>query len=113
MVYCNIKRWWRIRFIKGVTGYFEPGTVTALMGSSGAGKTTLLDVLGGRKNTVVIKGSIYVNGKLKDEHTFKHIIGYVEQFDTLSPHDTGKLFIFLLILYLYNNLIINYHFILL
>ncbi len=40
-----------IDLLKGVEGYFEPGTMTALMGSSGAGKTTLLDVLAGRKNT--------------------------------------------------------------
>eukprot|EP00128_Syssomonas_multiformis_P012861 Colp12_sorted_trinity150504_noHs@14393 len=60
------------------------------MGSSGAGKTTLLDVLSGRKNTGVIKGGIYVNGKLKNDHTFRHIMGYVEQFDTLSPNDTAR-----------------------
>ncbi len=40
-----------VDLLKGVNGFFEPGTVTALMGSSGAGKTTLLDVLSGRKNT--------------------------------------------------------------
>lgn len=40
-----------VDLIKGVNGFFEPGTVAALMGSSGAGKTTLLDVLSGRKNT--------------------------------------------------------------
>ena len=36
--------------LKGVSGHFYPGTMTALMGASGAGKTTLLDVLSGRKN---------------------------------------------------------------
>ena len=40
-----------IDLLKGIDGYFEPGTMTALRGSSGAGKTTLLDVLAGRKNT--------------------------------------------------------------
>jgi ABC-type multidrug transport system ATPase subunit len=44
--------------LRSVTGYFEPGTITALMGSSGAGKTTLLDVLSGRKNTGTIKGEM-------------------------------------------------------
>lgn len=53
------------------------------------GKTTLLDVLSGRKNTGVIRGSIAVNGKPKDEHKFRHAMGYVEQFDTLCPHDTA------------------------
>jgi len=76
--------------LKGVSGYFEPGTLTALMGSSGAGKTTLLDVLSGRKNTGSIHGQMYVNGKPKEENTFRHIMGYVEQFDTLSPHDTAR-----------------------
>ena len=72
--------------LRGVSGFFEPGTVTALMGSSGAGKTTLLDVLSGRKNTGTIKGNMYLNGHIKDEHHFRRIMGYVEQFDSLSPH---------------------------
>jgi len=76
--------------LKGVSGYFEPGTVTALMGSSGAGKTTLLDVLAGRKNTGSITGNIFVNGRPKDQATFKRMMGYVEQFDSLSPHDTAR-----------------------
>ncbi len=76
--------------LKGVDGYFEPGTVTALMGSSGAGKTTLLDVLAGRKNTGRIEGGMFVNGQRKDDGSFRHIMGYVEQFDSLSPHDTAR-----------------------
>jgi ABC-type multidrug transport system ATPase subunit len=47
----NLPNGEEIDLLKGVDGYFEPGTMTALMGSSGAGKTTLLDVLAGRKNT--------------------------------------------------------------
>jgi ABC-type multidrug transport system ATPase subunit len=60
------------------------------MGSSGAGKTTLLDVLAGRKNTGIVSGGMFVNGKPKDENTFRRIMGYVEQFDSLSPHDTAR-----------------------
>jgi ABC-type multidrug transport system ATPase subunit len=56
------------------------------MGSSGAGKTTLLDVLSGRKSTGTIRGEMYVNGHPKDDHHFRRIMAYVEQFDTLSPH---------------------------
>jgi ABC-type lipoprotein export system ATPase subunit len=76
--------------LKGVSGYFEPGTLTALMGASGAGKTTLLDVLSGRKNTGVVKGSIFVNGNPKEEHSFRKNMGYVEQFDSLSPMETAR-----------------------
>jgi ABC-type multidrug transport system ATPase subunit len=75
--------------LKGIDGYFLPGTVTALMGSSGAGKTTLLDVLAGRKNTGIIRGNMYVNGHLKEESSFfRKIMAYVEQFDSLNPSDT-------------------------
>ena len=76
--------------LKGVSGYFEPGTLTALMGASGAGKTTLLDVLSGRKNTGAVKGGMFVNGKPKEERSFRRNMGYVEQFDSLSPMETAR-----------------------
>eukprot|EP00981_Chlorochromonas_danica_P004732 scaffold954_cov173-Ochromonas_danica.AAC.18 len=79
-----------IDLLKGVNGYFEPGTVTALMGSTGAGKTTLLDVLAGRKNTGVIRGEMYHNGILKVDAYFRRIMAYVEQFDTLHIKSTPR-----------------------
>eukprot|EP00596_Hydrurales_sp_CCMP1899_P009612 CAMPEP_0119038002 /NCGR_PEP_ID=MMETSP1177-20130426/6649_1 /TAXON_ID=2985 /ORGANISM="Ochromonas sp, Strain CCMP1899" /LENGTH=1597 /DNA_ID=CAMNT_0006999999 /DNA_START=48 /DNA_END=4838 /DNA_ORIENTATION=+ len=79
-----------LELLRNVTGFFEPGTLTALMGSSGAGKTTLLDVLSGRKNTGVVKGGMFVNGRPKSERHFRRNMGYVEQFDSLSPNDTAK-----------------------
>ncbi len=79
-----------VDLLKGVNGYFEPGTVTALMGSSGAGKTTLLDVLAGRKNTGVVKGEMYLNGIPKVEGYFRKVMGYVEQFDTLPQKSTAR-----------------------
>ena len=39
----------RLLLLKGITGSFRPGVLTALMGSSGAGKTTLMDCLALRK----------------------------------------------------------------
>ena len=36
-----------LELLHGISAFAEPGTTTALMGSSGAGKTTLLDVLAG------------------------------------------------------------------
>eukprot|EP00981_Chlorochromonas_danica_P016272 scaffold16442_cov517-Ochromonas_danica.AAC.1 len=50
-----------IDLLQDVNGFFTPGSVTALMGSSGAGKTTLLDVLAGRKNTGVVTGEMFIN----------------------------------------------------
>lgn len=79
-----------VDLLKGVNGYFEPGTMSALMGSSGAGKTTLLDVLAGRKNMGVVKGKMFVNGVPKVEGYFRKIMGYVEQFDTLPPKSTAR-----------------------
>ena len=54
------------------------------------GKTTLLDVLAGRKSTGVVRGQISVNGRPKADHKFRRIMAYVEQFDSLSPHDTAR-----------------------
>jgi ABC-type multidrug transport system ATPase subunit len=55
-----------------------------------AGKTTLLDVLAGRKNTGVARGDIFVNNHPKNEKSFRRLMGYVEQFDSLAPHDTAR-----------------------
>ena len=38
------------KIIKGVTAYFNPGQLVAIMGPSGSGKTTLLDILTARKH---------------------------------------------------------------
>ncbi|RYH32062.1 ATP-binding cassette domain-containing protein [archaeon] len=79
-----------VDLLNGVSGFFEPGTVTALMGSSGAGKTTLLDVLAGRKNTGVVTGDMFINGLPKIDRYFRQIMGYVEQFDCLHQRSTPK-----------------------
>lgn len=74
-----------IELLKGITGFAEAGTLTALMGSSGAGKTTLLDVLAMRKTSGKITGDVLVNGRQQDKTTFSRIVGYVEQNDIHSP----------------------------
>ncbi len=38
----------KLELLKGITGFAEPGSLTALMGGSGAGKTTLMDCIAGR-----------------------------------------------------------------
>ncbi|QCE02081.1 ATP-binding cassette [Vigna unguiculata] len=78
----------KLVLLKGVSGAFCPGVLTALMGVSGAGKTTLMDVLAGRKTGGYIEGSIKVSGYPKRQETFARISGYCEQNDIHSPHVT-------------------------
>ena len=67
------------QLLKGINGFSQPGTLTALMGSSGAGKTTLMDVIAGRKTVGRITGDILVNGRPKQTKSFNRLTGYVEQ----------------------------------
>ncbi|KAJ5889084.1 hypothetical protein N7495_009125 [Penicillium taxi] len=72
-----------------VYGWVEPGSLTALMGSSGAGKTTLLDVLAQRKTDGTIHGSILVDGRPLPL-SFQRSSGYCEQLDVHEPYATVR-----------------------
>ncbi|KAK9682589.1 hypothetical protein RND81_10G083900 [Saponaria officinalis] len=78
----------RLELLKGVSGAFRPGVLTALMGVSGAGKTTLMDVLAGWKTGGYIDGTIKISGYEKKQKTFARVSGYCEQTDIHSPHLT-------------------------
>jgi ABC-type multidrug transport system ATPase subunit len=76
------------QLLHNITGAFQPGVLSALMGVTGAGKTTLLDVLAGRKTGGVIEGDIRIGGYPKVQQTFARISGYCEQSDVHSPQIT-------------------------
>ena len=78
----------RLELLKGVSGAFRPGVLTALMGVSGAGTITLMDVLAGRKTGGYIEGNITISGYPKKKETFARISGYCAQNDIHSPHVT-------------------------
>ncbi|KAI5479965.1 hypothetical protein MNV49_002255 [Pseudohyphozyma bogoriensis] len=68
------------RLLNNVSGYVQPGKMTALMGESGAGKTTLLNVLAQRTTMGVVTGDMLVNGKPLPI-SFQRQTGYCQQQD--------------------------------
>ncbi|XP_034604276.2 ABC transporter G family member 41 isoform X1 [Setaria viridis] len=78
----------KLQLLHNITGAFQPGVLSVLMGVTGAGKTTLLDVLAGRKTGGVIEGAIRIGGYPKVQETFARISGYCEQTDVHSPQIT-------------------------
>ncbi|KAG8065405.1 hypothetical protein GUJ93_ZPchr0004g39832 [Zizania palustris] len=65
-----------------LTGYAEPGSLTALMGPSGSGKSTLLDALAGRlAANAFLSGNVLLNGR-KAKLSFG-AAAYVTQDDNL------------------------------
>lgn len=71
------------QLIKGVSGIFKSGQVTAIMGASGAGKTTLLNVLSCRVSGKSLSGRLYANGKEYGYENFGDFANYVMQSDVL------------------------------
>ena len=79
----------RLRLLKDVFGYVQPGKLTALMGASGAGKTTLLDVLASRKNIGTISGDVLVDG-ISPGTAFQRGTSYAEQLDVHESTQTVR-----------------------
>ncbi|KAF3955680.1 hypothetical protein CMV_019123 [Castanea mollissima] len=74
--------------LRCVTGKIKPGCITAIMGPSGAGKTTFLSAVAGKAIGCIMTGSILINGKNDSIQSYKKIIGFVPQDDTVHGNLT-------------------------
>ncbi|PYI08307.1 hypothetical protein BO78DRAFT_405795 [Aspergillus sclerotiicarbonarius CBS 121057] len=68
------------RLLHEVSGWLQPGKMTALMGMSGAGKTTLLDTLAQRIQIGSLSGGLYLNGQALPASMGRRT-GFVHQYD--------------------------------
>ncbi|XP_033213034.1 ATP-binding cassette sub-family G member 1-like isoform X2 [Belonocnema kinseyi] len=75
--------------LKGVSGRFRPGRLTAILGQSGAGKTTLLNIIAGQQASN-LRGSIRMNGIEKPFESLQKQCCYVPQEIELMPLLTVK-----------------------
>ncbi|KAI1263589.1 ABC transporter [Xylariaceae sp. FL1019] len=77
------------RLLDGLSGFVQPGQLTALMGASGAGKTTLLNTLAGRLEFGSLTGNLYLDGGPLPK-SFRRYMGYVQQQDVHLPSQTVR-----------------------
>lgn len=83
------KSFGRLKVLKDITGQFEPGTVSAIIGHNGSGKTTLIKCLLGLNSTDA--GEIIINGKALDgDPEFKKQIGYMPQIARFPENLTSR-----------------------
>lgn len=73
------------QILTDIQGICHPGEVTAIMGASGAGKTTFLDILARKNKRGQVAGDFYVNGEKVDDSSYKNVVGFVDQEDTMLP----------------------------
>ncbi|XP_052756061.1 ATP-binding cassette subfamily G member 4-like isoform X2 [Galleria mellonella] len=78
----NINNIRRKCILNNLSGTFNAGELTVIMGQSGAGKSSLMDILAGY--TKPTSGNLYVNGQLRNEDTFRRRSCYILQQDQVQ-----------------------------
>ena len=79
------------QIVKGTSGHFKPGTLTALMGPSGAGKSTMMNVLAGRAPYgKITSGDVLLNGMKADPTVYREQLAYVMQQDSMFATQTPR-----------------------
>lgn len=78
-----------ITLLKGISGSFEAGKLTAIMGHNGAGKTSFLNlVLGLAQRGSLTSGDIKLNGSHRNSSAWASQCAYMEQDDHVIPQMT-------------------------
>ncbi|EPQ25677.1 uncharacterized protein PFL1_06749 [Pseudozyma flocculosa PF-1] len=77
------------KLLDNVSGYVQPGKLSALMGASGAGKTTLLDTISQRKTSGTVEGTFLLDGRPL-LNSFGRRTGFVMQGDIHEPYSTVR-----------------------
>lgn len=70
--------------IKGLTGKFLSGELSAIVGPSGAGKSSLLNILSGYE-LIGASGNVLVNGTKRDVDIFRTNLSFIKQDTDLQP----------------------------
>lgn len=74
--------------LRGISGQFRSGELTAILGPSGAGKSTLLNILAGYNVTGSVSGYVSVNGQIEKVDRLKTLSCYIMQKDIIQPRLT-------------------------